>query len=171
MLKCILSLALVFTMGLTQAQYQFGISLGGSHERQYQATGSHVRAYLHITDYFRPNIEYAHYLDVSQKDGNITVKQVTRELNFNLQYQVLLGERLGLYPILGLNFIFGHSQTENNGVFTENKKNQTGLNFGFGMAYHLGHFSPYLESRSIVSNNSYLLFSAGVLYSFKQRGN
>ena len=37
---------------------------------------------------------------------------------------------------------------------------------GFGLFVKFGRFTPYIETRNITSNNNYLIFSAGLAYSF-----
>lgn len=164
-----LSIFLIFISEIVMAQYKYSVSLGFSNERYHAASGSHARIYLNFTDHFRFNVEFSRFFEVVEKDGNVTNTYLTREINTNFQYTVLFGDHFGFYPILGFNYTFGNEQIDNNGVVTEKFKESLGLNFGGGFSYRLGRFTPYIESRGVVSNNAFVIHSAGLQYSFGKR--
>ncbi|HAW51527.1 MAG TPA: hypothetical protein DCX54_04235 [Flavobacteriales bacterium] len=151
------------------AQYKNSISLGVCNERYHAASGSHARLYLNFTDNFRFNVEFTRFFDVSQKNATVTNTYLTREINTNIQYEILFGEHFGFYPILGFNYTFGREEVNDKGVITEKFKEELGLNFGGGFSYRIGRFTPYLESRGVVSNNAFVIHSFGLQYSFGKR--
>jgi len=149
------------------AQYKYTVSLGGSNEQLFNAYGNHLRMYYNFGDNFRINAEFVRYYEVTEKNETETFAYDFRELNLNMNYAILFGERLGIYAVLGFTYNYGEQATINSTDTNHVFKESAGMNAGFGAFYKLGHFMPYIETRTVASGSSnYLIFSVGLAYSF-----
>jgi len=149
------------------AQYKYTVSLGGSHERLHDAYGNHIRMYYNFGDNFRINAEFVRYFEAIEKTETEAIAYDFRELNLNMNYAMLFGDRFALYVVLGFTYQYGEKATVNTGDTIHVFNESVGMNFGFGAFYKMGHFMPYIESRNVTSGSSnYLIFSAGLAYSF-----
>ena len=147
------------------AQYKYSISAGVSHERQFESTGSHIRMYYHLHEHVRFHAGYTYFLEVTHNEGNQTVSNELRSLNLNFNYVILIGKRLGFYPILGFNYSYGSETIQDDVSKFEDFNETLGINAGFGFGYQMGRFMPYIESNSIMNNIYYLVFKAGLAVS------
>ena len=170
-LRLVLLLALIANSKSSYSQYKYSISAGASHERLFGSSGSHVRMYYIFHEHIRFFAGYSYYLEVTHNDGNQTVTNELRAINLNFNYIIYLGKRLGIYPILGLNYVYGSEIIEDNESKYEDFKEDLGMNAGFGVSYQMGRFAPYIESNSVIINQSNLVVSAGLSYSFGHSDN
>ena len=171
-LKILLVVWLAVYSSTSSAQYKYSISLGSNHERLHGSYGNHIRLYYNFSNNLRLHTEFARYMDATEKTINESFSYHYRQLNINVTYSLLFGDHLGIYAILGFDYLFGRIVSETNGIVNERFKESGGMNAGFGASYIVGHFVPYIESRSILSgSSSYLLFTAGLAYSFGRQEN
>lgn len=168
-IQFIFTVSILLTLSPAFAQYKYSVSLGGSHEKLNNAYGNHARLYYNFTDNFKLNTEFVRYFEVEEKSELEAVGYDIRELNLNLNYAILFGDKqkFGLYAVLGFTYTYGRKASKNDSIVNEKFLESGGMNFGFGTFYKMGHFMPYGEMRNVSSGSSnYLIFSVGLAYSF-----
>ena len=148
------------------SQYKYTLAVGGSHERQFAASGVHLRLYYNLHEHIHFSAAYGYYFEDTEKSDVESITRELRSLNLNFNYVIYIGKKLGFYPIIGFNYTFGSEIVVNEDALFEDFTETIGMNIGFGVSYQMGRFRPYLESTSVLNYNSFLVYAAGLSYSF-----
>ena len=148
------------------SQYKYTVSIGANHERQFAASGMHIRLYYNLHEHIHFLAGYSYYFEDVEKSEVESITYEIRSIDVNFNYIIFLGKRFGIYPILGFNYSFGSEIIVNDDARFENFKESLGMNAGFGASYEMGRFRPYIESTSVITVQSFLIYSAGLSYSF-----
>ncbi|MFT7032031.1 MAG: hypothetical protein ACJA2S_000527 [Cyclobacteriaceae bacterium] len=158
---CVTLLILVVNVDFGKAQ-SYNLSLAGVYGDNIERLGINARVYYNLpNDKVCFGTEYSHFLTNNFSEGGHDISKKLYEFNFNVHYIIELEEKLGVYPVAGLNlskeresFVDSHGDTE--------KENFSGFgtNLGFGIHRSFNRWMLFAEYMHLVSNasqNSYLL--------------
>ena len=169
MYKKIITIALFFL--IETMLYSQTLSFGGGLE--YNVTtenfGSNLRGYYNIGEQicFGPELSYS--FPVTNRIDDFDERKSVFEFNINGHYIFeLFEERLGVYPLFGINYT--REDTELTDVISGEKEqeNETfwGTNIGGGFHIPIKNFAPFFEYHYITGQLGESVFTVGVLYNF-----
>lgn len=113
---------------------------------------------------FGPEISFFPYQEV-----NDAYKISILDLNFNAHYIFELNDKLGIYPLTGINYTVEKEQLIAQNDETK-KEDEFGLNYGFGAHYNLNHFFVFSEFKGIVGPLSDEFITIGIIIPFVKKG-
>ena len=172
MYKKIIAISLFFL--IETLSYSQSLSFGGGLE--YNATtenfGANLRGYYNIgTEIcFGPELSYS--FPVTERIGDFEEEKSVFEVNINGHYIFeLFEERLGVYPLLGINYTTEYAEFTNliNGEKEQENESFWGANIGGGFHIPIKNFAPFFEYHYITGQLGESVFTVGVLYNFNKK--
>ena len=151
---------LLSSFSTLNAQEGFIVGVGPTYEFNNEAVGVNGRLYYGVNEKFcfGPEISFYPYQDI---DDEYEVSII--DLNINAHYIFEITEKLGLYPLSGLNYTIERERLiEFNDNLLEEK--ELGLNYGLGAHYNLGGLFVFLEFKGIIGELNDEFLTAGVLF-------
>ncbi|MGX1931002.1 outer membrane beta-barrel protein [Flagellimonas sp. 2504JD4-2] len=148
-----------------QAQKGWIAGAGPSVELDQGLYGINARLFYGINSEFcfGPEIAYFPYATINDEHE----LRVT-DLNFNAHYIFEVTERLGLYPLTGINYTIEKERMLESASEYE-KKEEFGWNYGFGLHYNLNNIFVFGEFKGIVGSLNDEFMTIGVIFNiFKE---
>ena len=157
MIKYQLFLVLFISCYVSSAQ-SIMVGLGGTYGTSVDQLGVNARVYYGLNEQlcFGPEISY--FPQVSHKGESIRLN----EYGFVVHYIFEVEEKLGLYPLIGINYSV--ENTEEHGVYEV--QNAIGATFGGGLHLEMKNILPFVEYKYITGGLSQSTFSVGIIYNF-----
>ncbi len=112
---------------------------------------------------FGPEISYFPYQD----SGHHFEKMII-DLNVNAHYIIELSEKIGLYPLSGINYTIEKERLLDDTNESE-KEEEFGINYGVGVHYRFNNFFVFSEFKGILGQLSAEFISAGVIFDIEIR--
>lgn len=163
-------LILVVKVNDVKAQ-SYNLSLAGVYGDYIERPGINARVYYNLpNDKVCFGTEYSRFLTNNSSVGGHEISRNIYEFNFNIHYIIELEEKLGIYPVAGLNLSSEREKiTDSHGDMEEESFSEFGTNLGFGVHRPFNNwvlFAEYIHLFSDASQNSYLI---GVFVTFGKK--
>ncbi len=127
--------------------------------------GVNGRFYYGVNDAFcfGPEVSYFPY-----QDRGPTFEKMIIDLNINAHYIFELSEKIGLYPLSGINYTIEKERVL--AATNEGEKEEAfGINYGLGVHYRFNTFFIFSEFKGILGHLNAEFISAGVIFDIKIR--
>ena len=156
---------LVVTIGAYSQEESIILGLGATAELEEGFIGINARAYYGLNEQFcfGPEVSYFPY----QSIDNEYEKSIT-DLNFNAHYIFELSEKIGLYPLSGLNYTIEEERLIDNNDDSEEEK-EFGINYGLGIHYRIKKVFVFTEFKGIVGSLSDEFITIGAIIPLKKK--
>ncbi len=132
-------------------------SAGGSYGTNIEQFAPNVRLYYGLNEHICFGPEYTYY----HMKNNDTEKSALDEVGFVVHYIFEIGESIGAYPVVGINYSLEKEYHHNT---LEHQKNAFGTSVGAGIHGKIKHFMPFAEYKYITGQLSQHTFSVGIIY-------
>ena len=155
---------LLFTTIETQAQEEQGWLLGiaPSFELDEELIGTNIRVYYGVNEHFCFGPEASIFTFQSiNSEQDIAIS----DLNFNAHYIFEIANKLGVYPLTGLNYTIETERT----LDVIEREEAFAINYGFGIHYKVGELFIFSEFKGITGELKDEFITAGVIYSFPSK--
>ena len=109
------------------------------------------------------------FFSCNGKVGDFEEEKSVFEFNINGHYIFeLFEERLGVYPLFGINYTIEDTELTNliSGEKEQENENFWGANIGGGFHVPIKNFAPFVEYHFITGQLGESVFTVGVLYNF-----
>ncbi|MCG8389461.1 MAG: porin family protein [Cytophagales bacterium] len=165
-MKFLVLLGCVLVSGLAAAQ-SYSVGIAGAYGDDIEEPGVNLRAYYNLKNdriCFGP--EFTVFRTRSKTVGNEEEEVSLFEVNVNLHYIFELTEKLGVYPLTGVNF--SREKVEVGSL--EEAEEEWGVNLGLGAHYAVGKFTVFTEYDHLFSELNQNSFLLGVFFTFGKGG-
>ena len=138
------------------------VGVGSSLELEDGLVGVNARAYYGLNEQFcfGPEVSYFPYQSID--DG---YEKSIVDLNFYALYIFELNEKIGLYPLSGLNYTIEEERLRDD----DEKEEEFGVNYGLGVHYRLKHFFVFTEFKGIVGALNDEFITIGAIIPLKKK--
>lgn len=159
---------------ITTMSHGQSFSLGGGAE--YNVTtenfGANLRGYYNIGDHicFGPELTYS--FPATDRFDDFEEEKSVFEFNINAHYIFeLFDERLGVYPLFGINYTIEDIELTDliSGVKEQENEKFWGTNIGGGFHIPIKNFAPFIEYHYITGQLDEHVLTVGVLYHFNKK--
>ena len=169
MKKIILCLALVQCIAQCNAIAQsYSAGAGLAYGDDIKEPGINVRSYYNLANdkiCFGP--EFTYFKKRTDNSANEEIDISLFELNLNAHYIFEVTHKLGIYPIVGLNY------SQEKEKYTDTEEEETikkwGMNAGVGTHYAVNKLTVFLEYDHLFSDLNQNTFILGVFYTFGKK--
>ena len=151
--------------------YSQTLSFGGGLE--YNVTtenlGLNLRGYYNIGKQICFGPEFSYSFPATERIGDLEEEKSVFEVNINGHYIFeLFEERLGVYPLFGINYTIEDTELTNliSGEIEQENEKFWGANIGGGFHVPIKNFAPFFEYHYITGQLGESVFTIGVLYNF-----
>ena len=164
-------ITILFLFSVCTIHGQTSFSLGGGIERNLtiDAFGGNLRAYYNVGDHFCIGPEFSAFLPKTIEREDETEEIHVWEVNLNAHYIFELNHKLGVYPIIGLNYTREREEiTLLNSTEAPEEETVTAwaANFGFGFHVPFDQVVPFAEYHFTTGKLQEHIVSIGVFYMF-----
>ena len=142
---CLILLSLLFIQNANCQTYSIG---GGvAYNNTLEIPGLNLRAYKNIGESFCFGTEFGIFLPKETIEGDKKEDKFVWEVNLVTHYVFELKEKIGIYPVLGLNYTREKETIEylSSGETEEATIDAIGFNMGAGIHYPVKHVTPFAE--------------------------
>ena len=156
----------VWGHGAVAQSYSLGAGL--AYGDDIKEPGINVRGYYNLAGNricFGP--EFTYFKKRTENSASEELDVSLFELNFNAHYIFEVNHKLGVYPIVGLNYSQEKEKYADTGE--EDTLKKWGANLGIGTHYAVNKFTAFLEYDHLFSNLSQNTFILGVFYTFGEK--
>jgi hypothetical protein len=149
------------TIGI-HSQENWIVGTGPTLELNENLVGVNLRAYYGPNEQFcfGPEVSFFPYSDVSEEEEVSII-----DLNFNAHYIFEVGERIGIYPLSGINHSIENTRLIEDTQVKENI-NAFGINYGAGIHYNLNKLFVFTEYKGIIGELNAPFITAGIIFNF-----
>ena len=161
----VITFLLLFTISSLSAQ-KFALGGGVPFNVSTEAVGLNLRAYYNLNEKicFGPELSYFFPTTEIHEDEEIGTKVI--EFNFNAHYIFELTHKIGIYPVIGLNYTIEKEEIKYlNEERTEDEYHRTfGMNIGGGFHIPLSKFTPFAEYEYVLGDLKEHIITLGVFF-------
>lgn len=155
---------IIFFFGLITLEAQpIALGIGGTYSSDMNRVAPNLRAYIFPNKHICIGPEISVF-SKHKEVGEEGISKLLIEYNVTGHYIFELTKKLGIYPLMGLNFTTEQeiflNETESTSAF--------GLNLGGGIHYNQGRFFPFIEYKYVVSSLDQHAISLGILYNLQK---
>ena len=132
------------------------IGAGGTYGTEVKQVGLNARLYYGVNEQICFGPEFSYFPTIQHHDESIQLN----EYGFVVHYILEVKERVGVYPLLGINYSVEKSEQ----LGLTHVQNEFGALLGGGMHLQVKNFMPFIEYKYITGNLSQSTFSLGLIY-------
>jgi len=145
-----------------ESEQSYIVGFGPTFELNDGLTGVNGRFYYGVNESFcfGPEISYFPYQEVDKG-----YEKSILDLNLNAHYIFELGEKLGFYPLSGINYSIENERLVKETDESEKKK-EFGLNYGAGLHYKFKNLFLFTEFKGIIGDLNDEFITIGLIYNF-----
>jgi len=158
-------LLFIVTIGAYSQEESVIVGLGSTLELEDGLWGVNGRAYYGLNERFcfGPEVSYFPYQSIDSE-----YEKSILDLNFNAHYIFEVGEKIGLYPLTGLNYTI-----EEERLIDDNNENEEeeefGLNYGVGIHYNIEKVFVFAEFKGIIGSLGDEFLTVGAIIPLKKK--
>jgi len=158
----------------SQLAFAQSFSFGGGipYNITIEEPGLNLRAYYNVGKEFCFGPEAVFFLPKSEIEGNLETEIRIQEYSLNTHYIFELGEKVGIYPVVGLNYTIEKEEITylDQDLTEEETFTAFGANLGGGIHFPFGNITPFAEYAYVLSELSEQLVTVGVFYTIGREG-
>ena len=164
-LNCIITFLLLFTLSMLSAQ-KYSVGGGTPYNISTESLGINIRSYYNVDDKICFGPELSYFFSTTEIHGEEEIETKVIEFNFNAHYIFEVGEKLGVYPLIGLNYT---RELEDITVLTTGEQiseshNIVGINAGGGFHVPFKNFVPFVEYEYVIGDLGEHIVVAGLFF-------
>jgi opacity protein-like surface antigen len=147
---------------LEQKEQNFFVGFGPTLEYNETLYGINGRFYYGVNEAFcfGPEISYFPYQDVDHG-----LEKAIVDLNINAHYIFELTDKIGIYPLSGINYTIEKERLIDVTNESENEE-AFGLNYGAGIHYKFNSFFVFSEFKGVLGQLNAEFISVGAIFEF-----
>ncbi|WP_160114818.1 outer membrane beta-barrel protein [Aquimarina sp. AU474] len=150
---------LLITISMS-GQERWMLGFAPSLELEEELIGINGRFYYGLNEQicFGPEVTYFPYQSIDS-DNELAIL----DLNVNVHYIFEVSEKLGFYPLTGINYTIEKERLIEQNDQNE-EENEFGLNYGFGAHYNLKKFFAFAEFKGVSGKLNDEFITIGVIF-------